>query len=90
MAVDPQALETIRNATRLSAVMPDVTQEIEGMIHQMIIKMDQHVQKGTLTPALAEAGWRDISAFRRLLNRLDTRVKVAVSAGEQIAPKLTL
>lgn len=84
----PDQLDKISSGAHIASVLPFVQAEIEGMMDAVRARVFAALNDGTFDANMAEAAWREIHGYHRLLKRLETRVKVGNSVGQRVAKQL--
>lgn len=86
----PQQLQTISSGAAIATLLPHIQTELNGMKSSVEIRMYSEIATGKLTPDSAYAAWQELYSYHRLLKRLETRVNIGTSTGEEIAPHMEL
>jgi hypothetical protein len=82
-------LAAIVDGARLAGVLPYVEAELQKGIDACIVRMDQMLSDGKLTPELAQMAWIELLSYRRRMRRLTQKVRIGVASGERQAALLT-
>ena len=84
--IDPTDLGVIRDGARLAGFLPYLQDELIKMEEAAVVRIDQLMTQGKLTPELSQMAWIELLSYRRLRRRLEQRVRIGVSVGERNAP----
>lgn len=69
------------DGAHLSGMMPYLEAELRKMEEACVVRMDQLMVSGRLTPELAQIAWIELIGYRRLRRRLTQKVAIGVAAG---------
>jgi hypothetical protein len=86
----PEQMSTIRRGAEMSNMLPYISSEIEGMMKSVQNKVFVAIANGTLTPEMAVSTWHEMAAYRNLLKRYETHVRVGTSLADKHITSLTL
>lgn len=81
-------LAAIRSGAEMQSVKPYMDQEIGGLQKSVVSFVLAEVNKGTLTPEIAFAKWVEYTSYIKLQQKLDQRIAVGKSVGENNAGTL--
>lgn len=76
------AMAKVNDGARIAHMLPDMEREIGSLMHTVETRMYQAIANGSLTPEAAVTAWHEMAAYRNLLKRYQTRVKVGESVAE--------
>lgn len=87
---DPRDLAAVHQGARLQVVMPLVEGEVTRMIESVEARVYRDIERGELTPEAALEAWRTIHSYRKLVRRMQARIAIGQSAGEEIADHMEI
>lgn len=70
-------IRKLRTAAKLASSMPEIADEVAGMVKATQNKVFMKINKGELTPDQALSYWMEVYSYVRLLQRFETNVAVA-------------
>lgn len=88
--ITPTKLAKVQDVSVLSNFLPYIHREVDSLIHAVENRVFRELREGTLTPEAAMSAWMEVNALRQLSGRFDTRVRVGVSVGEEVATELQM
>lgn len=71
------------NGARIGEMLPYLTQELDRMGDACVVRVDNLLRDGKLTPDLAQMAWIEMLGYRRLKRRLEQQVRLGTSMGEK-------
>lgn len=83
----PEDLRLMSNGAKMASALPYIESEIGRMVSLTKTQALKHLADNTLTPEMALSAWREIASYERLLKRLQTHVKVGISAADRVDPQ---
>lgn len=87
---DPNNIAAAYSGARLQAVMDILEAEIARMTQAVEAKTFRSLEEGRLSPDMALSAWQEIHGYKKLLRKLETRIQVGQSAGEEEAYTLDI
>lgn len=76
------------DSARLAGMLPYLQAELRKMEEACMVRMDQLMLNGKLTPDLAQMAWIELIGYRRLRRRLEQKVRIGEAVGNKVAPVL--
>lgn len=90
MMLTMEETDALGQVAQLAGFLPYLEEAIDTMDAALEARVFGLLDKGELTPQLALFAWQEKKILRLLLRRFNTKVKVATSIGERLAPELNI
>lgn len=88
MSVSPETLAALSDGARLAGALPYVRAELEALERAVENRVYSALERGELSAEAANAAWIEKASLRRLLKRLEAKVRMGTAAGEAAAEEL--
>lgn len=86
----PDEMRQITDGAAYAALLPKLSQDVEGMKKSLQMKVFGLIRAGALTPEAALAYWIELKSLNDLVARFSTRVTIGTEVGKQVAPAMNI
>jgi len=84
----PEQLGFIKDGADLQNVLPHIRADVETIQKGIVNGVMSSINKGELTPEIAQQKWIEYTAYTRLLQKMEQKVRMGQSIGEKVGGEL--